>query len=113
MQRGRELRAELQKVAKLYSHDKTGQAKEAFQAIPDCKTTGPRAVLGRADELRELLFTFGGLKTTRAVLDKFLCLPEVSWLLDDSFLKTRLVTSRYRSQVVPEMPADFRFEESI
>jgi len=76
-------------VAKLYSHDKTRQAKEAFRAIPEGKTMGARAILGRADELRELLFTFGGLNTTRAVLEKFLSLSEVKRLLDEDFLKSR------------------------
>ena len=89
MQRGRELRGALQKVGKLYAHDKTRQAKEAFRAIPEGKMMGARAVLGRADELRELLFTFGGLSTTRAVLEKFLGLTEVKRLLDVDFLKSR------------------------
>ena len=89
VQRGRELRGALQKVAKLYSHDKTRQAKEAFRAIPEGKTMGARAILGRADELRELLFTFGGLNTTRAVLEKFLSLSEVKRLLDEDFFKSR------------------------
>ena len=89
VQRGRELRGALQKVGKLYAHDKTRQAKEAFRAIPEGKMMGARAVLGRADELRELLFTFGGLSTTRAVLEKFLGLTEVKRLLDVDFLKSR------------------------
>jgi hypothetical protein len=89
VQRGHELRAELQRIAKLYAHDKTRQAKMAFEAIPEGKTMGARSVLGRADELRELLFTFGGLNTTRAVLKKILSLPEVKRLLDEGFLKSR------------------------
>ena len=89
VQRGRELKAALEKVSKLYANDKMRQAKEAFKAIPEGKALGKRAVLGRADELRELLFTFGGLNTTRSVLDKFISLPEVKRLLDEDFLKSR------------------------
>jgi hypothetical protein len=89
VRRGRELREALGKVAKLYSHDRTQQAKAAFAAIPDGPTTGDRSVLGRAEEMRSLLFTFGGLSTTKATLQKFLQMGEVQRLLSDEFTKTR------------------------
>jgi hypothetical protein len=68
VQRGRELRLALEKVAKLYARDKVKLAKRAFKAIPEGKELGKRAVPGRADELRDLLFTFGGLSTTPAAM---------------------------------------------
>lgn len=89
VRKGRELRDALSKVAKLYSHDKTAQARAAFESIPPGTMTGNRSILGRAEELRTLLFTFGGLNLTRAVLDKFLSMPEVKRLLDKDYTKSR------------------------
>jgi hypothetical protein len=89
VRRGRELREALTNVAKLYSHDRTQQARAAFAAIPDGPTMGDRSILGRAEEMRSLLFTFGGLSTTKAALQKFLQMGEVQRLLSDEFSKTR------------------------
>ena len=36
-----------------------------------------------------MFFTFGGLNTTKAIVDKFLCLGEVQRLLDDKWRKSR------------------------
>jgi len=89
MRKGRELRQALSEVASLLAHDKSKQAKEALSAIEP----GPVATKGlakvRAGEMRNLLFTFGGLNLTKAVLDRFLSMPEVKRLLDDSILKSR------------------------
>eukprot|EP00966_Prymnesium_polylepis_P192105 4451853-Prymnesium_polylepis.1 len=86
---GRELREALGRVATLLAHDKSKQAKTAFEAIDQ----GPAAKDGlakvRANELRQLLFTFGGFNLTKASLDRFLAMPEVKRLLDEDLLKSR------------------------
>ena len=43
----------------------------------------------RAGELRNLLFTFGGLNLTKATLERFLGMGEVEQLLSDELLKSR------------------------
>ena len=43
----------------------------------------------RAGELRNLLFTFGGLDLTKATLERFLGMGEVEHLLSDELLKSR------------------------
>jgi len=64
---GRELREALGRVATLLAHDKSKQAKTAFEAIDQ----GPAAKDGlakvRANELRQLLFTFGGFNLTKGL----------------------------------------------
>ena len=89
VRRGRELKEALSKVGSLFAHDKTRQAKDAMAAIPEGPTAKGRTQKERAGELRSLLFTFGGLNLTKAVLERFLGMKEVKLLLDDDFLKTR------------------------
>ena len=57
--------------------------------IPAGPTSGESSILKRAKEMRSLLFTFGGLSTTKAVIQKFLTLGEVQRLLDEDFGKSR------------------------
>ena len=89
VRRGRELHEALSKVANHFSHDRTALAKAAFAAIPAGPTSGESSILKRAKEMRSLLFTFGGLSTTKAVIQKFLTLGEVQRLLDEDFGKSR------------------------
>ena len=86
---GRELREALRKVAHLYGRKQITAAKEAMAAIPAGKSVGNRSAQLRAEELRNLLFTFGGLNTTKAVLQHFLDHSEVKRLMSDELLKTR------------------------
>lgn len=65
------------------------QAREAFAALDP----GPSAQTGlakvRANELRNLLFTFGSYNLTKAALDRFLNMREVKRLMDVEILRTR------------------------
>ena len=82
---GAELRVRLQEVVRLQNKDRTGQVAAALDAIPAGKmTTGAK---GRARELRNTLFTFGGLALTKDIVARFLCAPEVRLLLPEEFQK--------------------------
>ena len=87
--RGCELKEALAKVASLYGHHKSAEAKAAMRGIPQGKRVGARSQWGRADELRSLLFTFGGLNTTKSILQSFLDMREVKLLLDEKFFKAK------------------------
>ena len=66
--RGRELREALTKVASLYVHHKSTQAKEAMAAIPPGPSAGDGLAKVRAGELRSLLFTVGGLTPEASII---------------------------------------------
>eukprot|EP00966_Prymnesium_polylepis_P228026 5276492-Prymnesium_polylepis.1 len=67
---GAELRVRLQEVVRLRNKNKTNEAAAALDAIPagDMTTGAP----GRAKELRNTTFTFGGLALTRDIVARFL-----------------------------------------
>ena len=88
VRKGQELREALGKVASLFANDKTRQAKEAYAAIDAGPAAKDALARKRSGELRDLLFTFGGLNLTKAVLDRFLGMREVKRLLDNDLLKT-------------------------
>ena len=80
---GAELREKLQEVVGLLSKKKTKEAAAALDAIPPGKmTTGAK---GRARELRDTTFTFGGLALTKDIVARFLRAPEVRLLLPEEF----------------------------
>lgn len=89
VRRGRELRESLAQVAKLFSRDKTKQARAAFAAVDGGAAAGTDLTRLRAGELRSQLFTYGSLNLTKAVLARFLDMKEVKLLLDEDFQKSR------------------------
>jgi len=86
---GQELREAIRKVAKLYGQKQMTAAKAALAEIPPGKAVGERSAQRRGKEMCDLLFTFGGLQTTKAALNSFLDHGEVKRLLSDDLLKAR------------------------
>lgn len=86
---GRELRSALGQVSTLFSNRLKGKAKAAMAAIELGRAAGAKTVMGRACELRDVLFTCGGFSVTKAVLSKFVGLKEVKLLLDEDIARTR------------------------
>jgi hypothetical protein len=86
---GRELREAIRNVAKLYGQKQATAAKAAMAAIAPGKSAADRTVRLRSEEMRDLLFTFGGLNTTKDILNAFLNHGEVKRLMSDELLKSR------------------------
>ena len=87
--KGAELRKALQKVSRLKARNKPKAAQRALDAAASGSEPSADLVNKRAFELAGLLFSFGSLELTRAVLDKFLGLRDVKQALPEAVRKTR------------------------
>eukprot|EP00966_Prymnesium_polylepis_P003670 84101-Prymnesium_polylepis.1 len=88
-QKGAELRSLLREVSKLKHAHKVEAAQAKLSSAQTGKVAGKQTVVNRAGELANVLFTVGGIETTRAVLDGFLSRSDVRQLLPEAVAKTR------------------------
>eukprot|EP00966_Prymnesium_polylepis_P220221 5094633-Prymnesium_polylepis.1 len=88
-QKGAELRALLREVSKLKQAHKVEAAREKLASAETGRAAGKSTIKARAGEMANVLFTAGGLETTRAVLDGFLRRTDVRQVLPEATAKTR------------------------
>lgn len=90
VQKGQELRELLRCVSKLHSKHKTKEADELLASAATNSISSEALAKKRAQQLRNELFTFGGLELTRHVLASFLDLSEVKLLLPERVKQARM-----------------------
>ena len=81
VKQGRALRKDLQAISKLHSQHKIRDADERLAILKAADTIKEPTVQKRAQEIRSLVFSFGGFNQTQAIVKQFLNLPEVSILM--------------------------------
>ena len=93
VQKGSELREVMREVSKLRAADKLCAARAKLESTATGKAAGKRIIVQRAGEMADLLFTCGGLETTRAVLEQLMARSDVEQLLPDAVVKSRANTA--------------------
>ena len=78
---GRALREELRAISKLHWRHKIHDADARLAILKAGDAVKEPSVKKRAQEIRSLIFTFGGFNQTQAIVNQFISLPEVSILL--------------------------------
>lgn len=81
VKQGQALRKDLQAISKLHSQHKIHDADARLAILKAADTIKEPTVQKRAQEIRSLVFSFGGFNLTQAIVKQFLNLPEVSILM--------------------------------
>jgi hypothetical protein len=88
--KGRQLSDLLDRVIKLRSNNQITEAERLLASAVPNSSAGSRTITERARELREVLFSFGGLQLTKSALARFLEMPKVKLLLPDAVKQTQM-----------------------
>ena len=81
IQAGQKLRDNLRTISKLQSAHKRLEAETQLALLRASDVVKEPTVKKRAQELRTHLFQFGGFNQTKAIVEQFISLPEVSIVL--------------------------------
>ena len=96
-----DLRDQLKAISKLRSKKQSQEVEEKLALLRAGDAVQESSVKKRAQEVRSLLFTFGGFNQTKAIAEQFLSLPEVSLVLSKPKQTKKQVSSCKHSCLPP------------